>query len=291
MKKIWSQSSIKTLIITIVINFFLFAFKLLAGIIGHSNAMVSDAIHSLSDVLTTIIVIIGIIISSKDADAKHQYGHERIESIFAIVLAFFLLITGLSIGFMGINCIIENVTNPIKIPGIVTLIAALVSIIVKEIMFHYTMHVAKKVNSESMKADAWHHRSDAMSSIGSLIGIIGSRLGLPMLDPICSVIICLIIIKTSLEIFINSVKGLIDESCDEELKEKIIDIIRDYSDVIDIGDIKTRLFGNKIYIDADIKMSADKTLKEANNTVIQIHDKIENKFKVVKHCNIHVLPE
>ncbi len=290
MKKYWNNIGIKTLIITIIINFFLFAFKLFAGIFSHSNAMISDGIHSLSDVLTTIIVIVGLIISSKDADARHQYGHERIESVFAIVLSFLLLITGVGIGIMGIENVIKSTTSTIYTPGLLALIASIVSIITKEVMFHYTMHVAKLENSPSMEADAWHHRSDALSSIGSLIGIIGSRLGFQILDPLCSIIICVIIVKSSIDIFKNATVGLLDVSCDEDMRTEIIDIIEDYNDVICISDIKTRMFGSKIYIDADIKMDGKMTLQDANDVVTKIHDTIEKKYNIVKHCNIHVLP-
>lgn len=291
MKKLFNNRGIKTLVITIIINTLLFVLKLLAGIIANSNAMVSDSIHSLSDVITTIIVIIGLILSKKAADAHHQYGHERIENIFAIVLSFILLITGCGIGIMGIENIIKSTSGEIYTPGLFALISAVISIVVKELMFHYTMAVAKIEGSTSMEADAWHHRSDALSSIGSLIGIAGSRMGFQVLDPICSLIICIIIVKSAIEIFINAIKGLLDVSCDENLRNEIIDIIEDFEEVKSISELKTRMFGNKVYIDADIFLDGDKTLKEANSVAVKMHDTIEDKLHIVKHCNIHVLPE
>lgn len=291
MKKLFNNRGVKTLIITILINTFLFVLKLLAGIIANSNAMVSDSIHSLSDVITTIIVIIGLVLSKKDADANHQYGHERIENIFAIVLSFILLITGCGIGIMGIENIIKSTSGEIYTPGLFALISAVISIVVKELMFHYTMAVAKIEGSTSMEADAWHHRSDALSSVGSLIGIAGSRMGLQVLDPICSLIICLIIVKSAIEIFMNAVKGLLDVSCDENLRNEIIDIIEDFDEVKSISKLKTRMFGNRVYIDADVALDGEKTLKEANSIAIQLHDTIEDRLHIVKHCNIHVLPE
>jgi len=288
MKKFLKNEGIKVSVITIVINFLLFVFKLVSGLIGHSNAMISDAIHSLSDVLTTIVVIFGLIISSKDADEKHPYGHERIESAFAIILSFGLFITGVFIGYIGIHDIINP--KEIIVPTILPLMAALISIIVKEFMYHYTKRTAKKLKSSSMEADAWHHRTDAMSSVGSFIGILGAMLGLPILDPICSVIICLIIVKTAIDIFAESISQMLDTSCDIETKNEIVDLIRKSKDVIEITDMKTRIFGSRMYIEVEVSVDGNKTLKEANDIINEIHDKIEEKYPTIKHCNIHVIP-
>ena len=290
MKKILKNEGIKVSLITIIINFILFIFKIIAGLIGHSNAMISDAIHSLSDVLTTIVVIFGLVMSSKDADDKHPYGHERIECVFAIILSFFLFLTGSFIGYIGINSIINNHNNNILVPSILPLIAALVSIIVKELMYHYTKKVAKKLKSSSMEADAWHHRSDAMSSIGSFIGILGAKLGLVILDPICSVIICLIIIKSSIEIFVEAISQMLDTSCDIYTKKEIVDLIKNTKEVIDVTDMKTRLFGSRLYVEVEISIDGNKTLKDADNIAKEIHDNIESKYTIVKHCNIHIIP-
>lgn len=288
MKKFLKNEGIKVSIITIIINFLLFVFKLICGLVGHSNAMISDAIHSLSDVLTTIVVIFGLVISSRDADDKHPYGHERIECVFAIILAFSLFLTGIFIGYIGINDIINS--KDIMIPTFLPLIAAVISIVVKELMYHYTKRVAKKLKSSSMEADAWHHRTDAMSSVGSFIGILGAMLGLPILDPICSVIICIIIIKSSIEIFIGAITQMLDTSCDIETKNEIIDLIKTSKDVINITDMKTRMFGSRMYIEVEVSIDGNKTLKEANDIINEIHDKIEEKYTTVKHCNIHVIP-
>ena len=288
MKKLLSNEGIKVSIITIVINFILFVFKLISGIVGHSNAMISDSIHSLSDVLTTIVVIFGLIISSKEADERHPYGHERIESAFAIILSFGLFVTGIFIGYIGINDIINP--KEILVPTILPLIAALISILVKEFLYHYTKRTAKKLKSSSMEADAWHHRTDAMSSVGSFIGILGALLGLPILDPICSVIICIIIVKTSIDIFIEAISQMLDTACDLETKKEIVDLIKKSKDVIEITDMKTRMFGSRMYIEVEVSIDGNKTLKEANNIINEIHDKIEDKYPTIKHCNIHVIP-
>ena len=167
----------KVSIITIIGNVILSVIKLLAGIIAHSTAMISDAIHSASDVFSTFVVIIGIKLSSKEPDKEHPYGHERLECVAAIILAMVLFITGLGIGFEALKNILHGNYSDLQIPGILALIAAIVSIVSKEAMYWYTRYYAKKIDSSALMADAWHHRSDAFSSIGALIGIGGARLG------------------------------------------------------------------------------------------------------------------
>ena len=184
--------------VSIAVNLLLSLFKLLAGILAHSGAMISDAIHSASDVGSTFVVIVGVNLSSKKSDKEHQYGHERMECVSSIILSGLLLATGIGIGMNGIENIIKSTSGAsIAIPGTLALIAAVVSIVVKEWMFWYTRSAAKKINSGALMADAWHHRSDAMSSVGAFIGILGARLGFPILDPIASVAICVLIVKAS----------------------------------------------------------------------------------------------
>ncbi len=289
MKKVFQNIGVRVSTITLIINSLLFVFKFVAGLIAHSQAMISDAIHSLTDSITTIIVIFGLVMSSKKADKEHPYGHERIESVFAIILSFILLVTGLSIGYMGIKAVFFS--SKLTAPGYLALWAAVISIIVKEIMFYYTMRTAKKIASSSMEADAWHHRSDALSSIGSFIGILGSRLGLPILDPLCSVFICILIAKASIEIFMQATEEMLDTACDDETNKEIVDVILGMHEDIKIYNLKTRMFGSKIYIDADIAFDGNMTLNDANEIAQKIHHKIEKKFKLVKHCNIHIMPK
>ena len=174
-------------------NIFLSAFKLFAGIIAHSNAMVAYSIHSLSDVAGGGIVILGARMANKNSDAKHPYGHERIECVISLLLAFILAGTGITIGYAGIRKILSYNSVPPVIPGMLALLAAIISIVTKEILYWYTRAAGKKIQSIALIAQAWHHRSDALSSVGSLIGIAGARLGYPALDPIASVVICLFI--------------------------------------------------------------------------------------------------
>lgn len=279
---------IKVSIITLIINTILSIFKLIAGIIGRSSAMISDSIHSMSDVISTIIVIIGIKLSNKKSDKEHQYGHERFENVASIILSFLLLITGLLIGIKGINNIY---TKKFVIPTTIPLLAALISIITKEWMYWYTIKVSKKYTSDSLKADAWHHRSDAFSSVGSLIGIYASIKGLIYMDLIASIIIALIIIKTSIDIFIESIRKMTDTSCNEEIINNIKDIIMNTNGVKSIDILKTRLFGNKIYIDLEISADKNITFQESHTICHKVHDEIETKIKDVKHCMIHINPK
>lgn len=278
----------KVSFISIIANILLTIIKLISGIIAHSQAMISDSIHSLSDVLSTFVVILGVKISNKKADNSHPYGHERLECVAALILSIMLLLTGVGIGYAGINKIILN--ESIKVPGLLALVSAILSIIVKEVMYQYTKLAAKKINSSALLADAWHHRSDSLSSVGSLIGILGARLGFKILDPIASVIICLFIFKVSFEIFKDSIDKMVDKACDEDTINKIIEIIERRNDIKKIDDIKTRQFGNKAYIDVEISVDENMILKDAHAIAEMIHDDIEEEIPIIKHCMVHVNP-
>lgn len=285
------KEGMKVSVISIIGNVFLSIFKFIAGIIGKSNAMISDSIHSLSDVLSTIVVMIGLKLASKKEDVSHPYGHERIECVASFILAIFLFITGLGIGWMGIKTIFFENYGEIKTPTLIALIAAIISIITKEAMYWYTRSVVKKIKSDALMADAWHHRSDALSSIGSLIGIGGAMMGFKLLDSIASIIICLCIIKVSYDIFMDSVDKMVDKACNSDFINKICDLVLSTNGVLNIDLIKTRLFGNKIYIDLEIAANQDLTLKEAHEIAQKVHDKIENNYEDVKHCMVHVNPK
>jgi cation diffusion facilitator family transporter len=280
--------AIKVSIISIILNCLLTLIKFISGVISKSSAMISDSVHSLSDVLSTFIVIIGVKISNKKADSDHPYGHERIECVSAIILSGMLFIIGALIGINGI----KNVTNSsnLVMPGVLALIASIISIISKEAMYQYTIRVSKKINSAALKADAWHHRSDALSSIGSFIGILGSRLGFKIFDPLASVIISLCIIKVSIDIFKDAIDKMVDKSCDKEVIDKVISVIEKNESVKNIDDIKTRQFGNKAYVDVEISVDENLLLKDAHKVAEEIHDSVENEINIVKHCMVHVNP-
>lgn len=278
-------------IVSILINLLLSVFKLAAGIIAHSSAMISDAVHSASDVFSTFAVIAGVNISAKAEDKGHQYGHERIEAIFAIVLSVILFATGIWIGYEGVMKIVSGAYGTLEIPGRLALVAAIASIIIKEGMYHYTVINAKKINSTALMADAWHHRSDALSSIGSFAGILGARLGLPICDPLASVIICIFIIKAAVDIFKTAADQLVDKACDDETESEIEKTVLSVDGVICIDDLKTRLFGSKIYVDVEISADGSLTLYKAHDIAQQVHIEIETAFPNVKHCMVHVNPK
>lgn len=275
---------------SIVINTILSIFKLFAGIVASSGAMISDAVHSASDVFSTFIVIIGVNISNKKSDSEHQYGHERMECIASIILAAILLGTGLCIGYEGVKKIIYRNYIDIEIPGMLALVAAIVSIVVKEWMYQYTKKASKKINSTALMADAWHHRSDALSSVGALIGIFGSRIGFPVLDSVASVGICLFIVKASYDIFKDAANKLVDKSCDKKTVDKMKEVILNQDGVLHIDDIRTRIFGDKVYVDIEIAADGDKSLTETHKIAENVHHGIEDNFNNVKHCMVHVNP-
>ena len=276
--------------ITIAQNAALSVFKLLAGFIAHSNAMISDAIHSASDVFSTIVVLIGVKLASKDSDKEHPYGHERLECVAAIVLAMVLFITGLGIGVQALRDILQGDYDELQVPGLLALIAAIVSIVTKEAMYWYTRHYAKKIDSSALMADAWHHRSDALSSIGALVGIGGAMMGFPIMDAIASVVIFVFIAKAAYDIFKDAMDKMVDHSCDEDTEKAIHDSVMQHPEVLGIDLLQTRIFGNKIYVDVEIQVNASYTLQKAHDIAEEVHERIEQDFPKVKHIMVHVNP-
>lgn len=291
MKGKFEDTAVKVSAVSIVGNIVLSLIKFFAGIFAHSGAMVSDAVHSASDVFSSIIVIIGVKMSAKKSDREHPYGHERMECVAAIVLAIVLLVTGLFIG----NSTIESIKNAnsaeTEIPGVLALAAAVLSIVTKEAMFWYTRHYAKILDSGAVMADAWHHRSDALSSVGALIGIAGARMGMPVLEPAASLLICAFILKAAYDIFRDAVDKMIDHSCDYQTECEIRDCVMEQDGVNGIDLIQTRMFGNKIYVDIEISVDGNKPLSEAHETAEKVHSEIERIFPRVKHIMVHVNPD
>lgn len=271
-------------------NIVLTAFKLFAGIFGKSGAMVSDAVHSLSDVFATLIAFIGVKISKQDADKQHPYGHERMECVASLILGLILLVTGLGIGKVGLSNIFSGNYENLAIPGTIALVAAVVSIVTKEGMYWYTRHYAKILNSPAFMADAWHHRSDAFSSIGSLIGIAGAMLGFPVLDSAASVVICIFILKVSYDILKGALANTLDTSCGDEYEKKLKDYVSEQEDVVRVDVLRSRMFGSKIYIDLEIEVDGDKSLRESHAVAERVHSSVERNFTDIKHIMIHVNP-
>ena len=275
---------------SIAVNLMLSIFKLIAGLLASSGAMISDAIHSASDVFSTIIVIIGVKISGKASDEDHPYGHDRFECVASIILAILLGVTGVGIGLTGVQKLTAGHYDTLAVPGVLALAAAVISIVVKEIMYWYTRNAAKKINSGALMADAWHHRSDAMSSVGAFIGILGARLGFPILDPIASVAICVLIVKASVDIFRDAIDKMVDHSCDDATEESMREVIMGVKGVKGIDLLQTRLFGSKMYVDIEISADGEIPLNEAHDIAENVHHSIEKNFKNVKHCMVHVNP-
>ncbi|MBO5474564.1 MAG: cation transporter [Lachnospiraceae bacterium] len=286
----FEKDAMKVSTVSIVANAVLTAFKLFAGVIAHSGAMISDAIHSASDVFSTIVVIIGIKISRKESDKNHPYGHERLECVAAIVLATILAATGLAIGYSAVTKIAGGEYDSLAVPGMLALIAAALSILVKEGMYQYTKFYARRIDSSALMADAWHHRSDALSSVGALIGIAGARMGFPLLDPVASLVICFFIEKAAYDIFMDAIDKMVDKACDEETEKALRSCAMEQAGVLGVDLLHTRVFGNKIYVDIEISLDGGMTLLESHGIAERVHDSIEKSFPKVKHIMVHVNP-
>lgn len=276
--------------VSIAVNLLLSVGKLLAGILGRSGAMISDAIHSASDVFSTIIVIIGVRISGKKSDTNHPYGHERLECVASVILATVLFATGLGIGMNGLRVILSGSYEELVVPGMTALAAAVLSVAVKEWMYWYTRAAAKKINSGALMADAWHHRSDSLSSVGAFIGIAGSRMGYPILDSAASVVICFFIGKAAYDIFMDAMDKMVDKACDRKTEEEIRRIVLEQDGVLGVDSLMTRLFGAKMYVDMEIAADGSRTLYETHEIAERVHHAIEAHFPEVKHCMVHVNP-
>ena len=285
-KKLVMQVSVSSIVVNLVLS----VIKAAAGVVAHSGAMISDAVHSASDVFSTFIVIFGYNASRKKSDAEHPYGHERMECVAAVILASVLFLVGLEIGIGGVHKIIAGAEGNLDAPGAAALWAALASILIKEGMFWYTRWGAKKVRSDALMADAWHHRSDALSSVGSFVGIFGARLGFPVLDPLASLVICLFILKAAAEVFRDALRKMVDHACDEDTVSRLKRSISEEKGVEHLDMIRTRLFGSKSYVDVEIAVNGGLSLNSAHHIAENVHDKVEREFPEVKHCMIHVNP-
>lgn len=275
-------------IISLAVNLVLSTFKFIAGFAAGSGAMVSDAVHSASDVASTIIVMIGIRLANEKPDSRHQYGHEKFECIAAVILSAFLFAIAIGIGYNGVR----QLLNPgeISVPGFLALVAALVSIVVKEWMYWFTIAAAKKINSGALKADAWHHRSDALSSVGSLIGIGAARMGYPIMEPLASLIICLMIFKAAFDIIKQAFEQMVDTAADEKTADEIYRAVYSVNGVRKIDLLHTRMHANLLYVDVEIAVDGSLELYDSHRIAQEVHDRLEGQFPLIKHCMVHVNP-
>ncbi|MBR2388408.1 MAG: cation transporter [Clostridia bacterium] len=276
--------------INVILNLLLAIFKFFVGVIAHSSALISDSVNSISDVLGAGIVIIGLHLSSKKADKDHPYGHERFECVAAIILAVFILVTGLFMGYIAIGKISSGESSEQTIPGALAIVIAIVSMAVKEGMYWYTRHYAKLLDSSSLMGIAWDNRSDVFATLCVLIGIVGSRLGVPILDSIASLIVSIFIIKASINIFIDAIGKMVDTACPEDIQTQIKELAEKQEGICGIDLIQTRVFGNRIYVDIEISVLSTISVVEGHEIAEKLHDTIEETIDNVKHIMVHINP-
>lgn len=272
---------------TLGLNFLLGSLKLAAGLWGRSSAMVADAAHSYSDCASTVAVIAGLKMASKSADADHPYGHEKYELIFANILSILLGLTAVKIGYDALMVIAHG---SYQVPGLAPLLAAVFSVAVKEVMYRLTLRKAKKIGSVAMEADAWHHRSDALSSVGAFVGILGARLGLPVLDPVTGLLVSILVLKVAIDLYRKSVSGLVDSSTDAETVTRIQQLLADMDGIEEVSGLKTRVFGASAYADVTIKVDGTMTVEEGHDIATLAHNKIEANLPKIKHIMVHIEP-
>lgn len=286
--KIITMTSIKIMIF----NGFLAVIKILAGIFGNSTAMISDAVNSISDVMTNLVVMISGKFSHKGEDKDHPYGHEKFDSMVSVLLGVAIIITAFEIGKAAVTILYDYFWNqvPIEAPGYIALIVAVSTILIKEYMFHFTRKSAKKASSPSLFAQAMDHRSDQLASLGAVIGISGSILGIEFFEPMASLVICLFVFRVGFNIIKTGISQVVDQAADDETVQKIRDIVEKHEIVIQIDELRTRQFGMKVYVDMEIQVSKQMSLVSAHEIAEHLHDEIEAQIPEVIHCMIHVNP-
>ena len=284
----FQAAATKVSVISMATNVILTVAKFAAGVVAHSGAMISDAVHSASDIFSGLIVLIGVRISSKAPDDKHPYGHERFECVAALLLSGILALVG---GTIGVNAVKDIIGGHVQeAPGILALVAAVISIVTKETLFWYTRGYAKKYRSTALHAEAWHQRSDALSSIGALIGIAGARMGVPVMEPIASLIIALFILRVAVRIFRNAIDQMVDHSASEETEAAFRETAMEQPGVQGVELLRTRMFGNRVYVDLEIAADPGLSLAAAHEIAERVHDAIEQTYPDVKHIMVHVNP-
>lgn len=271
-------------------NAALMATKLAAGVVAHSGAMISDAVNSASDVLSNLIVMAGLAVAGREADPEHPYGHDRFECVASLILAFILFDTGALIGYRALSDIFTGAYAVSEAPGVLALVAAVVCIVVKECLYRYTIAAARRLDSVALRASAWDHRSDVISSAGALVGIAGARLGWLVLERLASLLICLFILKAAVDIFREAVDKTVDRACDSQTQTRLLEQIEAQPGVVGVDLLQTRQFGSAIYVDAEIAVDGDLTLHQAHTIAECVHDAVETAEPRVRHCMVHVNP-
>lgn len=284
----------KVTLIGSVINLVLLIFKFVAGIVGHSAAMIADAVHSLSDFITDIIVLVFVHISGKPEDESHAYGHGKFETMATLIIGVILLAVGVGIFVNGASSIIDSFKGNIPpSPGKAALIAAAISIVSKELLYRYTVRVGQRLNSQAVVANAWHHRSDAYSSIGTLLGIGGAIFlgeGWQVLDPLAAVVVSLFIVRVAFQLVKPCVDDLLEKSLPAETEQRIKDIILSFPEIGSPHHLRTRRIGNNIAIEVHIRMDGNLSLNEAHRLTTNVEKRLKEKFGEGTHIGIHMEP-
>lgn len=276
------------------VNLLLLLFKFVAGIVGHSAAMLADAVHSLSDFVTDIIVLVFVSISGKPQDKGHDYGHGKYETLAMTIIGFALLIVALGILYSGVSKIVAWVQGEqLEAPGMLALWAALLSIILKEIVYRYTIIKSRQLNSPALEANAWHHRTDALSSIGTAIGIGGAILlgqRWTVLDPVASVIVGVLIVKVSFDLLRNGIGDLMERSLPDAMEEEMLKLVASLPGIVEPHDLRTRRIGNHYAIELHIRMDGDITLRQAHDKASEVENLLRSHYGQETHVAVHVEP-
>lgn len=278
-----------------VVNLLLLVFKFVAGVLGHSAAMIADAVHSLSDFVTDLIVIVFVKISSKPEDADHAYGHGKYETLASCIIGLALIVVGVMMGYNATVKIVDVVRNGTELasPGIIALAAAVLSIVLKEWMFRITRKVAREVDSPAVEANAWHHRSDALSSVGTAIGIGGAVLlgsKWAVLDPIAALVVSVFIVVQAAKILSDAIGQLMEKSLPRDVEQRICEIVYEEEGTSDIHHLRTRKIGSQISIELHVRMNGSLTLREVHGKSIAIEKRLRAAFGDSTYMNLHVEP-
>ncbi|HCU30178.1 MULTISPECIES: cation diffusion facilitator family transporter [unclassified Sphaerochaeta] len=276
--------------INIFNNIVLAVSKIGIGVVAHSAALLNDGVNNAGDVISSVIASVGIAAAGKDSDAEHQYGHERLESVAAILLSGIIMVVGMGLLVDGISSIIKGSYLNRPIPGVLAVIAAIISIVVKEIMFLYTRWAAKKTRSSALLASSWDSQSDVLATTGGLIGIVFARMGYPIADSIAAIIIALFIFRVGVQVFRDGTDQMVDHACEEETVQQIRSVILDQEGVRGLDLLHTRTFGSRCYVDVEISADGLQSLVDAHSIAERVHHAIEKNFPQVKHCMVHVNP-
>lgn len=290
-----SKEIYKVTVLGGVVNVVLLLFKFVAGIVGHSAAMVADAVHSLSDFVTDVIVLVFVRISTKPKDKSHDYGHGKYETLAMTLIGVALLVVAIGILYSGATKIYAWINGEqLEAPGTLALWAALVSIVLKEAVYQYSMVKARQLDSQVVAANAWHHRSDALSSVGTAVGIggaifLGQRW--TVLDPLASIVVGAFIVKVAVDLLRNGIGDLMEQSLPDSVEEEILRMVAELPDVVEPHDLRTRRIGNHYAIELHILMDGDITLREAHDKASEVERLLRARYGDDTHVAIHVEPK